>query len=194
MPTTSHDARLTYHDFVLLPGDGRRHEIIGGVHYVTPSPNLGHQELVLRLALAVGHHLEDRPDRGRLFVAQAPALRAVRRAGILGGRFRHGQRDDFEAPPRWFVPNAVTADGQRARHAQNATAARLVPGTRAPVPLVHARASEARLTDLPGELSDQGGGFDRASGRAQRGADAGGLIAKPRFRQESPDGQPKPLG
>ena len=39
MPTTSHDARLTYHDFVLLPGDGRRHEIIGGVHYVTPSPN-----------------------------------------------------------------------------------------------------------------------------------------------------------
>lgn len=69
MPTTSHDARLTYHDFVLLPDDGRRHEIIGGEHYVTPSPNLSHQELVLRLALALGHHVEDRPDRGRLFVA-----------------------------------------------------------------------------------------------------------------------------
>jgi Uma2 family endonuclease len=63
------DARLTYHDFVRLPDDGRRHEIIDGVHFVTPSPNLGHQELVLRLALALGHHLEDRPDRGRLFVA-----------------------------------------------------------------------------------------------------------------------------
>jgi Uma2 family endonuclease len=69
MPTTSRDARLTYHDFVLLPDDGRRHEIIDGVHYVTPSPNLSHQELVLRLALALGHRLEDRPDRGRLFVA-----------------------------------------------------------------------------------------------------------------------------
>ena len=69
MPTTSHDARLTYHDFVRLPDDGRRHEIIDGVHYVTPSPNLSHQELVLRLALALGHRLEDRPDRGRLFVA-----------------------------------------------------------------------------------------------------------------------------
>jgi Uma2 family endonuclease len=69
MPTTSQDARLTYHDFVLLPDDGRRHEIIDGVHYVTPSPNLSHQELVLRLALALGRRLEDRRDRGRLFVA-----------------------------------------------------------------------------------------------------------------------------
>lgn len=69
MPATSHDARLTYHDFVLLPDDGRRHEIIDGAHYVTPSPNVSHQELVLRLALALGHHLEDRVERGRLFVA-----------------------------------------------------------------------------------------------------------------------------
>lgn len=69
MPATSHDARLTYHDFVLLPDDGRRHEIIDGAHYVTPSPNVSHQELVLRLALALGHHLEDHLDRGRLFVA-----------------------------------------------------------------------------------------------------------------------------
>jgi len=69
MPTTSHDARLTYRDFLLLPDDGRRHEIIDGAHYVTPSPNLNHQELVLRLALSLGHHLEDRLDRGRLFIA-----------------------------------------------------------------------------------------------------------------------------
>ena len=69
MPTTSPDARFTYHDFVLLPDDGRRHEIIDGVHYVTPSPNQRHQELVLRLCLALGNHLEDRPDRGRVFVA-----------------------------------------------------------------------------------------------------------------------------
>ena len=69
MPHSSHAARLTYEDFLLLPDDGLRHEIVDGVHYVTPSPNVGHQELVLRLALTLGRHLEDRPDRGRLFVA-----------------------------------------------------------------------------------------------------------------------------
>ncbi len=68
MPT-SHDTRLTYEDFLLFPDDGLRHEIIDGEHYVTPSPNLRHQELVLRLTLALGIHLEDRPDRGRVFVA-----------------------------------------------------------------------------------------------------------------------------
>ena len=70
MPTTPHDTRLTYADFLLFPDDDRlRHEIIDGVHYVTAAPNLRHQELVLRLGLALGVHLEDRPDRGRLFMA-----------------------------------------------------------------------------------------------------------------------------
>jgi Uma2 family endonuclease len=69
MPTTSNDARLTYHDFMRLPDDGRRHEIIDGAHYVTPSPNLRHQELVLRLGVALANYLEDHSDRGRVFVA-----------------------------------------------------------------------------------------------------------------------------
>ena len=69
MPTLSHDARLTYDDFLLFPDDGLRHEIIDGAHYVTPSPNQRHQKLVLRLCLALGNHLEDRPDRGHLFVS-----------------------------------------------------------------------------------------------------------------------------
>ena len=33
-----HDRRLTHDDFLLFPDDGRRHELIDGVHYVTPSP------------------------------------------------------------------------------------------------------------------------------------------------------------
>ena len=41
--------RLTYDDFLLLPDDGKRHELIDGVHYVTPSPLLRHQDLVGRL-------------------------------------------------------------------------------------------------------------------------------------------------
>ena len=30
------DTRLTYDDFVQFPDDGKRHEVIDGVHYVTP--------------------------------------------------------------------------------------------------------------------------------------------------------------
>jgi Uma2 family endonuclease len=36
---------LTYSDYVLFPDDGRRHEIIGGVHHVTPSPVTKHQRV-----------------------------------------------------------------------------------------------------------------------------------------------------
>ena len=37
--------KLTYDDFLLFPDDGKRHELIDGEHYVTPSPNLRHQEI-----------------------------------------------------------------------------------------------------------------------------------------------------
>ena len=46
-PTARPDRRLTYDDFLLFPeGDGLRHEIIDGVHYVTAAPSLRHQDLV----------------------------------------------------------------------------------------------------------------------------------------------------
>jgi len=69
VPTPSQGARLTYQDFLQFPDDGLRHEIIDGEHYVTPSPNLRHQELVLRLGMSIGLHIEDRPERRRVFVA-----------------------------------------------------------------------------------------------------------------------------
>ena len=69
MPIPSPDARLTYDDFLLFPDDGLRHEIIDGAHVVTPSPNQRHQELVARLHLSLGVFLEDRADRGRLFLS-----------------------------------------------------------------------------------------------------------------------------
>ena len=34
--------KLTYDDFVHFPDDGKRHELIDGEHYVTPSPNTRH--------------------------------------------------------------------------------------------------------------------------------------------------------
>ena len=39
----SSSVKFTYEDFLLFPDDGKRHEIIDGEHYVTPSPNLKHQ-------------------------------------------------------------------------------------------------------------------------------------------------------
>ena len=61
--------RLTYDDFLLFPDDGKRHEIIDGVHYVTPSPNLSHQELLGRLHLAIGNFLSTRRHLGRVFLS-----------------------------------------------------------------------------------------------------------------------------
>lgn len=70
MPVTPGSrGRLTYADFLLFPDDGKRHELIDGVHYVTPSPNLSHQELVGRLYLAIGNFLGTRRDLGRVCVS-----------------------------------------------------------------------------------------------------------------------------
>ena len=57
MPITSRpDERLTLDDFMRIPYDGLRHEIIDGVHYVTPSPSVRHQLIGGRLYLAIGNH------------------------------------------------------------------------------------------------------------------------------------------
>jgi Uma2 family endonuclease len=47
---TGPTVKLTYDDFVHFPDDGKRHELIDGEHYVTPSPNLKHQTIVFNLA------------------------------------------------------------------------------------------------------------------------------------------------
>ena len=39
MRDASARVKLTYDDFLLFPDDGKRHELIDGEHYVTPSPN-----------------------------------------------------------------------------------------------------------------------------------------------------------
>jgi len=68
-PAAHVDTRLTYDDFVHFPDDGNRHELIDGVHYVTPSPDVRHQAIVVRLVLAIGNHLQSNPHLGRVFVA-----------------------------------------------------------------------------------------------------------------------------
>jgi Uma2 family endonuclease len=60
---------LTLDDFALFPDDGQRHELIGGQHYVTPSPNTRHQRLVQRLHMALAEHLRSHGDQGEVFIA-----------------------------------------------------------------------------------------------------------------------------
>jgi Uma2 family endonuclease len=65
---SSPGVKLTYDDFVHFPDDGQRHELIDGEHYVTPSPNLGHQAIIGNLHFLVRQHLELHPV-GRVFMA-----------------------------------------------------------------------------------------------------------------------------
>ena len=53
--------KLTYADFLRFPDDGRRHELIDGVHYVSPSPEFRHQQLLVRMTLALGNYLDAMP-------------------------------------------------------------------------------------------------------------------------------------
>ncbi len=43
-------AKLDYQDYCRLPEDGRRHEILDGVHFVSPSPLDRHQEVCVNLS------------------------------------------------------------------------------------------------------------------------------------------------
>lgn len=65
--------KLTYEDFLQFPDDGKRHELIDGEHYVTPSPSTRHQEIVGRLHLTIGTWLQTHKI-GRLFMAPLDVL------------------------------------------------------------------------------------------------------------------------
>ena len=41
--------RWTYSDYAALPDDGQHYEVVNGVLFMTPAPNIPHQETVGRL-------------------------------------------------------------------------------------------------------------------------------------------------
>ena len=105
MIASSRPAKLTYRDYLLLPEDGRRHELIGGEHFVTPSPTLKHQialgnlyrllcpfvrerqlGLVLLSPFDVVLSFEDVVEPDLLFVSRE-------RLGVLGEKAAHGAPD-----------------------------------------------------------------------------------------------------
>jgi len=48
--------RLTYEDYLLFPDDGKRHEIISGEHFMTPSPSTRHQRICFNIARQIDAH------------------------------------------------------------------------------------------------------------------------------------------
>jgi Uma2 family endonuclease len=60
--------KLTYDDYVLIPEDGQRHEIIDGEHYMAPSPVTVHQRTGFRLGLRLGGFVEQH-GLGEVFAA-----------------------------------------------------------------------------------------------------------------------------
>jgi Uma2 family endonuclease len=66
MPVESPGVKLTYDDFVLFPDDGKRHELIDGEHYVSPTPNVKHQRIVGNIYFLMRTWLETHPV-GELF-------------------------------------------------------------------------------------------------------------------------------
>ena len=51
---------LTYADYVVLPDDGKRYEILDGELFVTPAPGRPHQRVVMRLAGMLDGHVTAR--------------------------------------------------------------------------------------------------------------------------------------
>ncbi len=65
--------KLTYEDYVLIPDDGKRHEIIDGEHYVSAAPFIRHQRVVLALALELGSYVKAHPV-GEVFIAPTDVI------------------------------------------------------------------------------------------------------------------------
>jgi Uma2 family endonuclease len=55
---TKDGLKLTYEDYCQFPDDGRRHEIVNGVHVVSPTPVTYHQRLSKRLLLQLAEPID----------------------------------------------------------------------------------------------------------------------------------------
>ena len=116
--SSSAAVKLTYDDFVLFPDDGKRHELIDGEHYVTPSPNTRHQRIVGSLYLLIANWLEVRPI-GQIFLAPYDVVFSefdVVEPDLLYLSNELGGQRDHAAPCPWR-PRAGRRDCVE-RHAQ----------------------------------------------------------------------------
>lgn len=77
MATRDPALKLNYDDLVLWPDDGKRHELIDGDHYVTPSPMLRHQDVAGRLYFHITAFLRDHP-LGWVYIAPTDVVLSPR--------------------------------------------------------------------------------------------------------------------
>ena len=64
----------TYDDYLRFPDDGQRHEIIEGEHYVSPSPVVRPQRILLKLSHLMQSHLDEHGVGEILFAPVAVLL------------------------------------------------------------------------------------------------------------------------
>jgi Uma2 family endonuclease len=97
--------KLTYEEYLGFPDDGKRHELIDGEHYVSPSPIDRHQRALARIHLALGPFVRDR-GLGEVFFAPFDVILSetdvvepdllfisTARLSILSGGYVHGAPD-----------------------------------------------------------------------------------------------------
>jgi Uma2 family endonuclease len=65
--------RFTYQDYLRLPEDGRRYEIIDGELFLTPAPGTWHQRVSARLQFLLTRHVLE-ADLGEIFNAPCDLL------------------------------------------------------------------------------------------------------------------------
>jgi len=65
--------RWTYEDYLKLPNDGNRYEVIEGVLYVAPAPNPMHQRRLFRLAKNLDSFVVER-KLGEIFISPIDVL------------------------------------------------------------------------------------------------------------------------
>ena len=68
MRRATSSVKLSWDDYVRLPEDGLRHELLDGARLVTPTPVRRHQAIVLNIAASIRWHLKLRPS-GSVYVA-----------------------------------------------------------------------------------------------------------------------------
>ena len=68
--------KLTYDDYLLLPEDGKRHELIEGEHCVTPAPSWKHQAISGNLHGLIWSYLQQKPV-GRIITAPFDVILSI---------------------------------------------------------------------------------------------------------------------
>ncbi len=77
MATHRQPALLTVDDYLGLPDDGKRYELLEGELVLVPSPNASHQRIVRGLAFRLDEHVRDR-KLGEIFFAPFDVILAER--------------------------------------------------------------------------------------------------------------------